>query len=363
MDLISVIVPVYNVEKYLVRCVQSIQKQTYQNLEIILVDDGSKDNSAQLCNDFAKNDTRIKVVHKENGGLGFARNSGLSIATGEFVLFVDSDDFIDDNHIENLYNCLAHDFADTVIGSLSYKKSDNCIIKQFHNIKEGLYENDDVLNDILLSFIGADINCKNDVWIESSVCTNLYSKKIIDTNKIEFTSERQSISEDLFFNLKYFFCAKKVVVTNECGYYYCENIESITRKYDFKRFDRTLNFYSELQRQVELMGLQNKVEKRADRTFLLDIRFLIRLIVMSNMTRKEKKAEIKRVVDNMVVQQVVLDYPTDTFVFAIRLFCNLLKKRKYGQIYLITRYRQTAKKNKLLSKILKVIGIGKNKRN
>ena len=94
MPLISVIVPIYNVEKYLDRCVDSIINQTYKNLEIILVDDGSPDNCPQMCDDYAKKDSRIKVVHKENGGLSDARNVGMEVATGEYVSFIDSDDYI-----------------------------------------------------------------------------------------------------------------------------------------------------------------------------------------------------------------------------------------------------------------------------
>ena len=90
--LISVIVPVYNAEKYLVRCVDSILNQTYSNLEIILVDDGAKDNSGAMCDDFARKDARIRVIHKENGGLSSARNAGIDIAKGEYFGFVDSDD-------------------------------------------------------------------------------------------------------------------------------------------------------------------------------------------------------------------------------------------------------------------------------
>lgn len=102
-DLISVIVPVYNVEKYLEKCVQSIINQTYENLEIILVDDGATDNSGKICDEFAKKDSRIKVIHKENGGLSDARNFGLDIATGKYISFIDSDDFVNKRLFEILH--------------------------------------------------------------------------------------------------------------------------------------------------------------------------------------------------------------------------------------------------------------------
>lgn len=105
-DLISIIVPVYKVEKYLNRCVDSIINQTYKNLEIILVDDGSPDNCPKICDEYAKKDNRIKVIHKENGGLSDARNYGLEIFKGKYVTFIDSDDYVEYNYVEILYNTL-----------------------------------------------------------------------------------------------------------------------------------------------------------------------------------------------------------------------------------------------------------------
>ena len=105
-DLISIVMPVYNVEKYLEKAVNSVIKQTYKNLEIILVDDGSKDSSGVLCDELAKKDTRIKVIHQENAGLSAARNAGIKLATGKYIGFMDSDDLIAENMYETLYNAL-----------------------------------------------------------------------------------------------------------------------------------------------------------------------------------------------------------------------------------------------------------------
>ena len=102
--MISVIVPIYNVEKYLARCVDSIVNQTYKNLEIILVDDGSPDRCPQMCDDYAEKDSRIKVIHKKNGGLSDARNAGMAVATGEYISFIDSDDWIETSMFELLLN-------------------------------------------------------------------------------------------------------------------------------------------------------------------------------------------------------------------------------------------------------------------
>ena len=119
---ISVIVPVYNVESYLEKCVHSICSQTYENLEIILVDDGSPDNCGKMCDEWAKKDCRIKVIHKENGGLSDARNAGLDIVTGDYFVFVDSDDFVHKDYIKIRFSTLTFRVLITIV-AIYWKKS------------------------------------------------------------------------------------------------------------------------------------------------------------------------------------------------------------------------------------------------
>ena len=102
-DLISIIIPIYNVEKYMEKCLNSVVNQTYNNIEIILIDDGSKDKSREICDNYAKKDNRIKVVHKENNGVSSARNTGIDMSKGKYITFIDSDDYIDTDYIETLY--------------------------------------------------------------------------------------------------------------------------------------------------------------------------------------------------------------------------------------------------------------------
>ena len=118
-ELVSVIVPVYNVEKYLVQCVDSILNQTYKNIEIILVDDGSTDSSGEICDRYAGSNNNIQCIHKKNQGLGMARNSGIEAASGEYIVFVDSDDYLGENHIANLYAGICSSEADTCIGGFT----------------------------------------------------------------------------------------------------------------------------------------------------------------------------------------------------------------------------------------------------
>ena len=119
METVTVVVPVYNAEKYLAECLESIQKQTYTNIEIILVDDGSKDSSPTLCDTLQKEDNRIKVIHKVNEGAGKSRNKGIEVATGDYILFVDSDDYIKPNLVEQCVNAIVgNDSAMVMFGVL-----------------------------------------------------------------------------------------------------------------------------------------------------------------------------------------------------------------------------------------------------
>ena len=129
MDLISVIVPIYNVEQYLDRCVKSIVEQTYTNLEIILVDDGSPDNCGAMCDSWAARDNRIKVIHKENGGLSDTRNAGLGIATGDFISFIDSDDWIESAFYEKLLTAIRESNAEVAACATNFVTEDERLIR------------------------------------------------------------------------------------------------------------------------------------------------------------------------------------------------------------------------------------------
>ena len=124
-ELISIIVPVYNVQKYLDRCMNTLLNQTYKNIEIILIDDESPDSCPQMCDEYKRIDQRIKVVHKLNEGLGFARNSGLEIARGKYIIFVDSDDYVTENMCELLYQSAKKYDADVVYGGIFYADGKN----------------------------------------------------------------------------------------------------------------------------------------------------------------------------------------------------------------------------------------------
>lgn len=166
--LISVIVPVYNVEQYLKKCVDSIINQTYLNIEILLVDDGSTDNSGKICDEIKKRDKRIKVIHKENGGLSDARNTGLDIFKGEYVTFVDSDDWINEEYISYLYGLIKkYNVELSVCEIINITDSGKILNKNLENLQEFTLDEKEAVHELLKSEL-----------FSTSVCGKLYNRKI-----------------------------------------------------------------------------------------------------------------------------------------------------------------------------------------
>ena len=273
MDLISVIVPVYNVEKYLVRCIESILKQTYKELEIILVDDGSTDKSGKICDSYGNQDDRIIVIHKINAGLGMARNSGLDIATGTYVMFIDSDDYVEPDYVSNLVSDLIKNIADTCIGGFQ-KECKNTRKILGNPLAEKKFKDKDVRSQVLARMFGYS---NTDISIEMSVWKTVYSMSIIRENNIKFPSEREFISEDIIFDTEYFSKASCVYISRYNGYIYCDNEGSLTNKYQEDRFEKNVILYNELYMRADTIGIGSLVKDRLDNSLIAIARYSIKL--------------------------------------------------------------------------------------
>lgn len=229
MDLISVIVPIFNVEKYLERCIQSIVNQTYQNLEIILVDDGSPDNCPAMCDEWAEKDKRIKVIHKQNGGVSSARNAGINAASGDYIGFVDPDDAID----KTMYECMLAAIKDYNLDVCCCNRK---IVSEDGSIKDEYCTPSGIIsgNEILVCYIA-----KN--YFFPSCVNKLYKSSIINQNKIFFDSNLHS-GEDFTFNYLYLKCSSKIcVIEGELYCYYIERPNSLTKHIDAMRVERWKN--------------------------------------------------------------------------------------------------------------------------
>ncbi len=204
-ELISIIIPVYNVEKYIGKCIDSLIKQKYDNLEIILIDDGSSDNSGEICDKYAKKDKRIKVIHKKNSGQADSRNIGISKASGKYIGFVDSDDYIDKDYYNRLYKTLVKNNADVVTCKYQNVYNDDYRKEEIgNNIRETILDNQEALKELLLSQID------NYVW------NKLYKREIWENIKFPIGKKMEDLGI-MYLVIKE---AKRIVITDYVGYYY-----------------------------------------------------------------------------------------------------------------------------------------------
>lgn len=239
--LISVIVPIYKVEKYLSKCIDSILNQTFTDFELILVDDGSPDNCGKMCDEYAEKDNRIHVIHKENGGLSDARNAGLDYATGQYIVFVDSDDFIEVDLLEKAYNTIKNGY-DIVSYGFNVVGENEIITSSNHSEagKEIRFEKQaDYLNFILKIFMNYGVGWE--AW------SRIYRRDIIEKYELRFEDNSRIFAEDMYFNLCYLVHVKTMYAIKEKPYNYLLRDDSIMGQ-DIKKSN--LNRFNELAKAV-----------------------------------------------------------------------------------------------------------------
>lgn len=279
---VSIIIPIYNVEKYLDKCVESARNQTLKDIEIILVDDESPDNCPQLCEEYARQDSRIKVVHKKNGGLGFARNSGLEVATGEYVTFLDSDDFVDLFTYEHLYSLAKKNKLDAIYYKFR-RFTDDKDVRPASPIDEISTFQGDEIKDLMLDIIASEPSASVDHKIACSSCTAMYKLSIIKCYNIIFHSERELISEDLIFNLDFLCYTGRIAFNIGEYYHYRVNPSSLTSAIRTDRIEKNRLLYNYIIDNLPLWELDAiRGKERSQRLFIGYSRSAIKQILSSS---------------------------------------------------------------------------------
>ena len=242
-QLISIIVPIYNVEKYLKECIESIINQTYKNIEIILVDDGSPDNCGIICDEYSQKDKRIIVIHKENGGLSDARNKGIDIAKGDYLTFIDSDDFVNIDYIEKLYNSIKLNNTKLAQCGISKVNENNEIIERLNYDENYIKTSHEILNELYGKHL-----------IENVVVWNkMYAKELF--RNIRFPVGK--IHEDEFTTYKIFYSVDRISLLSDCLYNYRQTNESIIgKKFNKKR----LNLLDALEERMDFFKNRNEID-------------------------------------------------------------------------------------------------------
>lgn len=242
-DKISVIIPVYNVEDYLEKCVDSVINQTYKNLEVLLVDDGSTDRSGDICDALASTDSRIRVIHKKNGGLSDARNAGMDAATGDFIAFLDSDDWVDLDMYEVLHNLLIEHEAD--ISICRFKNIYHDVVEDGSTGKIAVYDN--------IGALKAIARIENNFYPTHNVWNKLYRSELVNN----FRFIKGKLVEDLYFTPGVIHASKRVVYIDKAMHNYLrERPDSIMNApINFKRIMDELNGYAEFAQFLEELQL------------------------------------------------------------------------------------------------------------
>lgn len=277
---ISIIVPVYNVERYLDKCISSILEQSFTDFELIIVNDGSKDNSGRICDEYKDSDLRIKVIHQENRGLSVARNVGIEIARGKYITFIDSDDFIHPNMLEILYNNILQNKADISICDYHLVYEGKEVSQKFGDNKIRVYNNIEGVKKIIEKSEASMI----------IACSKLYRRSLFDNIRYPVGKYH----EDEFVTYKLLYKSTKIVVTDAKLYYYLKRSNSITgSNYSIKRLEKL--------EALEDAIIFFKNENNKELTYLAEYRYLLNIQIAYYRVKYEMNCN-KGIMDKLKIQ-------------------------------------------------------------
>lgn len=332
MDIISIIVPVYNVEQYLDECIQSVLDQEYKNLEIILIDDGSTDGSSKKCDAWREKDDRIIVIHKQNEGLGEARNTGLEYVSGKYVYFLDSDDFLPPTCIKRLYETAEIEQAD-IVGSGTYtyldgKTSVFSVPKEYR-----VYRERDVINNFLPNIIAPDPETGDSVGFAMGISGKFFLANLLKGWRC--ASERVIISEDVYSFIDLCSRVKCVVELPEFTYFYRINYNSLSRTIREDRNEENKKFLCECRKLVERKGYPEIIKKRLAFPYMSFVLADLKAIAKSN--KREKRELIYSIISDEELIATLYDYDLRMENIKRKAVIISIKNRWFRIAYLLIR--------------------------
>lgn len=329
---VSVIIPVYNTEDTIKRCVHSVLNQTFVNYEIILVDDGSTDHSPYICDLYEKR-KNVKVVHKKNGGLGSARNAGIDVAAGEYVCFVDSDDYIERNYLEAMYAAVKKENVDMVISGYKLKRK-KCFIDYSPQKIAGIYSGSSYYR-ILLEY------AKGNAFFYYSTNKLLKRSKILE---YELRFSDRHCAEDMLFNAQYYRHSSSLAVIPECVYVYIlENGNSLSSRRRDGFWPDMKMVYDAYQDIYEGFSNSRVIQNRLDELILILLRnSFSNYISNEKFSLNDSRKYIKKCCDDLIVRERIhrINPTYETQKILKRLIIN----KKYGMIAFVVRFKVVLKK-------------------
>lgn len=337
----SVIVPIYKVENYLPQCIESILEQTYNNFELILVDDGSPDNCPALCDKYAKKDRRVKVIHKQNGGVVSARKAGLSIAQGEYICFVDGDDFVSNDMLETYERILCRQKVDVICAGYSKYNNDGEVIKVQQNVKSGFYDKNDLQTEFYCQMLSTrpffHFNIHPSVW---SKCFRKQIAELVYRN----IPDNISLGEDVAATYAILLKSSLVGVIDYWGYMYRQNLTSMTHTYDKNLYEKVRNlvrYLKEVERTTEWQA-ESQIDEYA--VFLLILAKDNEFKYNKSEAYGQKKINMKRYLNDLLFKEALNRVRIDglrnkfmvhcfktQFLFPIGLYETILQIGKHNE--------------------------------
>ena len=333
----SFILPVYNVKEFVCRCVESIERQKDDNYEIIIVDDGSTDGSSDYVDEYSKKHSKIKVVHKENGGLSSARNEGMKYACGDYIIFVDPDDWITDDYLEKVGNVVqANPDADIVKFNFYRRFSNGDCVKKESNLKSGVYSREDIESVILADAICYEDFSSHNIMLLSA-WSHIYSRKFLENNSLKFVSERLVGSEDWVFNISAYCLANIIVALPDCLYNYDERDGSLTQRYVVDFHEKRICLYKTVKSWLIEHNMYSELFSR--RLSALYIRMFFYDVLDNECKQKKDKGEvvsaIKGFLDNPTLEECLSIYSRRVFNCKEALYLFLLKHKLAKGLYFL----------------------------
>lgn len=297
--MISIIVPIYKVEKYIKKCVDSIIFQSYKDIEIILVDDGSPDNCPMICDEYAKKDNRIKVIHKENGGLISARKAGLKVSTGEYVCFVDGDDWIEPDMYEHIADAIEKYSCDCVITQFYFSFPDK-ESKSNYLLNKEYYTRDEIKKEIFPTMLFAGEYYQFGIY--PCCWTKVFKRELLEKHLMD-TDERIRMGEDIAFTYPCLMECNSIAFIDKPLYHYRNNPSSMTNAYDSKLPDIYFLPYQTLADKSDELGVD--LSSQLPYYLLYLVNFVIRN--EANINNPKNKREKNAVIDKILNNQAVLN--------------------------------------------------------
>ncbi|EOU1649187.1 MAG: glycosyltransferase family 2 protein [Clostridium perfringens] len=326
--ILSIVIPVYNVEKYIKRCIESIIDKYNEHIEIILVDDGSTDNSGKICDEIAAMSKNISVIHKANGGLADARNSGIKVSGGNYIQFLDPDDWVESNIYDTIFPILKLYKPDLIKFGYNRVINGKVVYKEFPKVEEGYHEKEDFRKKVFSVALGNGKLFDYNSSFIMSACMTIYNLEIIKKYELYFKSEREILNEDILFNLEFLNqCDNSYILHNYFYYYDCRD-GSLTQRYKPNMYERKIKLLDYYEKNVNGKDVLNIYKVNYAQFIVEHIYDCAVMEVQWNLNKKECIKRLKIIFDDKRLENAISLLQTKNLSLKAKTIVFIMKRKK-----------------------------------